>query len=58
MVWTDVAICYMILAYFLLDVNKTLEVHADVIFLPHIIIILICLAGLLLPGRPRKGKEQ
>ena len=56
-VWTDVAVCYMSMAFVLLEGRKGLEVHSDVYFLPHVLMLVICLLGLIVP-KPRKRDEK
>lgn len=61
-VWTDVAVCYMAMAFVILDGALALEMHSDVAFLPHIIMLVLCAGGFFLPrkGRTRKadGEQQ
>ena len=57
-VWTDAAVCYMSMAFVILEGRKSLEVHADVWFLPHIVMVLICLAGVMVPRAPKEKKAE
>ncbi|GAX78812.1 hypothetical protein CEUSTIGMA_g6249.t1 [Chlamydomonas eustigma] len=56
--WTDIAVCYMAMAFVILDGKKSLEVHADVAFLPHIIMIGICALSPLVPRIKRASKDK
>jgi hypothetical protein len=53
--WTDIAVCYMSMAFVILDGRLALEMHRDVAFLPHIVMFVLCALGLLLPARSSKG---
>ena len=57
--WTDAAVCYMAMAFVILEARKSLEVHADVWFIPHIVMLGLCLAGPFLPkaGKPKEKKQ-
>ena len=57
-IWTDVAVCYMSMAFVLLDGRKSLQVHLDVYFLPHVIMLVICLLGMIVPKPRRNEKEK
>lgn len=48
--WTDLAVTYMAMAFVLLDGKVSIEVHRDVYFLPHIIMVVLTLLGLFLPS--------
>ena len=55
--WTDIAVCYMSMAFVLLEWHKSMAAHADVNFLPHWIMLALCAIGFLLPKAP-KGDRQ
>lgn len=56
--WTDIAVCYMSMAFVLLEWHKSIAAHADVFFVPHLIMLALCLVGFLLPRGPMKGGKD
>lgn len=58
--WTDIAVCYMSMAFVLLEWHKSIAAHADVYFLPHMIMLALCVTGFFLPKikRDKQLKDE
>ncbi|KAG1668571.1 hypothetical protein FOA52_007305 [Chlamydomonas sp. UWO 241] len=59
--WTDVAVCYMSMAFVLLEWDTSIEMHSNVYFIPHAVMAMLCVLGLVLPsaggGKAKKKAE-
>lgn len=46
--------CYMSMAFVLLEWKTSIAAHRDVYFMPHIIMLVLCALGMLLPRASAK----
>jgi len=57
-VWTDVAVCHLSMAFMLLEANASFEVFRDVGFVIHITMFVLSAVGMALPRASRKKAKE